>query len=362
MAFGDGSIDNLRPRVETVAISRQESTRILGTTEIRGSEFRGFKLTPEVLTAHGLEPKYKYQIQEKEFVLSQPFMSDPEEHIAFIAYAKEGEKYITRNFYRSNSQGIWRNNAYFIVRRTGDLHYGKGYDEQSLNLATPLQEISETIATSVDPIPNFPEAEAIALGTTYELDLNGEKYGHIYKANKAQNPTAKEKYARIARDLQPHLDYEKQVKAAPIKLEGTFYDPYDEPVFPYPTSLHFDNAQQAPNYEQRVLRRNVKTSLYGDISIDVFPSQDGNITYSFCRDSLGRAWVGMIEVNGEVQSTGLRQQWVDGGLLMVPAYEYDNQEGDYGNPDLRNGDYVDMYKNYLSKIGTIQEYQAAVKA
>jgi len=53
---------------------------------------------------------------------------------------------------------------------------------------------------------------------------------------------------------------------------------------------------------------------------------------------------------------GLRENWVDGGCLTVPAYEYTTQAGEYGNLADRKDDYIDMFAGYLSKIPAIKEY------
>lgn len=76
----------------------------------------------------------------------------------------------------------------------------------------------------------------------------------------------------------------------------------------------------------------------------------------FCRDNYGRAWVGGIEDDSEVQSTGLRKSWIEGGDLATPAFEYPEQAGGYENTDLAVHPYVDMFENYLKKIPVIRQY------
>ncbi len=81
----------------------------------------------------------------------------------------------------------------------------------------------------------------------------------------------------------------------------------------------------------------------------------------FCSDNLGRAWIGGIEVNAPVGTTGLREQWVNGGDLTTPAYEYDIHADEYGNSNLTSGHYVDMFENYLQHIPIIKQYIAERK-
>lgn len=75
----------------------------------------------------------------------------------------------------------------------------------------------------------------------------------------------------------------------------------------------------------------------------------------FCKDSRNRAWIGGIEKIAETISTGLNEQWVAGGDLTTPAFEYPSQASRYGNSRLMNLGYVDMFNNYMSKIPVIQE-------
>jgi len=67
-------------------------------------------------------------------------------------------------------------------------------------------------------------------------------------------------------------------------------------------------------------------------------------------DEKNRTWLASIENHSQIRPTGVRGIWVDGGDLTTPAYEYDIKAGVYGNVRLRWGNYIDMSKNYLSKI------------
>jgi hypothetical protein len=103
------------------------------------------------------------------------------------------------------------------------------------------------------------------------------------------------------------------------------------------------------------------TSLYGRVVCEQIPSMDGTLSYIFSRDARGRAWISGIENRSPIESTGLRRQWMTGGALATPAYEYAQQSGGYGNDSDRKSSYVDMFEHYLSKVPTIRQYLASVQ-
>jgi hypothetical protein len=130
-----------------------------------------------------------------------------------------------------------------------------------------------------------------------------------------------------------------------------------EGELPAPETVQLSD-EQSPNFANKLASWRQDTSLYGRVHYDVYPSNDGKLKYVFCRDVKGRSWVSGIENNSPLESTGLREEWLSGSALTTPAYEYAQQAGDYGNDADARGHYVDMYKNYLSKVPVIQEYAA----
>ena len=66
--------------------------------------------------------------------------------------------------------------------------------------------------------------------------------------------------------------------------------------------------------------------------------------------------MGGIEVNSPITSTGLRQEWMHGGDMVTPLYEYESQTDGYGDPEDAKRNYRGMWKYYLSRVPVIREY------
>ncbi len=83
-------------------------------------------------------------------------------------------------------------------------------------------------------------------------------------------------------------------------------------------------------------------------------------TYLFNTDENRRTWIGQIDNESTITSLGLRSTWVDSGCLTTPAWEYliddIDQTGGYGDETNRFKSYVDMHKNYISKIPAVKDF------
>ena len=69
-----------------------------------------------------------------------------------------------------------------------------------------------------------------------------------------------------------------------------------------------------------------------------------------------KAWVGGIEANATITSTGLKSEWVSSGDVCTPLLEYQTMTGGYGVPDGRGDGYESMWENYLSLVPIIKRY------
>ena len=142
------------------------------------------------------------------------------------------------------------------------------------------------------------------------------------------------------------------------ELGGNFYGPKDSKI--PPEQLVFNNPGEAPNFARAVTSWKQKTNLYGDIDVEVFNSNNGQFAYMICRDSGGRVWIGNVEqIQSPITSQGIRRDWIKGGDLTTPAYEYLEQTGRYGNVNNSKEGYVDMWENYLKHIPVIKAYENA---
>jgi hypothetical protein len=316
----------IKPQIET--ISKEEAEEIFNKTEIHGDAFMGEYLTPEILKEERLGPRYKTEIEDSVIWFSSAYKLGGG-RIAVVAYVKKEGKTIARSYYRSNSQGIWRYLPDYKMGKNGKISWlGKGYGEESVTLPVELQQaLSVTTKDDKNILKLKRNSEFILAGTA---KIFGEQPGEYYD----------------------------EVEFSPRRLKGNFYAEHGKT----PPEQMILSEDESPNFSKLLTSWEQETILYGKMIIEVFPSKDGSLKYMFCSDSLGRTWIGGIENNSEIQSTGLRKTWIKGGDLTTPAFEYkdsiDDRTGGYGNEAARVGPYVDMHKNYLSKIPVIKEYMS----
>ncbi len=318
-------------QIET--IEDKEAEKILGKVEIHGNDFMGKFLTPEVLKEEGLLPKHKIRIGDSVVWFSSSGYELDEGRVAVVAYVEKQGKVTARSYYRSNSQGVWRYLPDYQMSEDGEIEwYGKGHSEESVTLPVVMQKALSEITRDGMPVLKLKKnPDFIFAGTAQKVGKGGG-------------------------------EYYREIEATPKKLEGGFYA---ERGKTQPEQIRLAE-EQSPDFQKLLTSWEQKTSVYGQISVEVFPSKDGRLKFMFCKDDAGRVWIGGIEDDSEIQSTGLKKSWVEGGDLATPAYEYKtgrtDQTGGYGNDKMRNGPYVDMYENYLKKIPVIQEYLKASSA
>ena len=325
----ENPIEKLRKEIENFQIevlSDKEAEEILSKAKITGDPYKGETLTKDILKEEGLMPRYKISLGD----VSIWFSSNPYElrggRIAVVGYVEKDGEIFARSYYLSNSQGIWRYLPYYKTDENGNISwYGKGYSEESITLPIMAQKaLSEIIKKSpLLRLKRDPNLIFAGLSKNFESIIMGNK-----------------------------SDYLEEIDEQSIRLKGKFYD--REKIVP--TEQIFLSEEETPDFSKLLTTWEQETSLYGKITIEVFPSKDGKLLFMFCRDELDRVWIGGIDNNSEITSTGLRKSWVDGGFLTMPAFEYQSQSYGYGNSSLMKGNYIDMYTNYISKIPVIREY------
>lgn len=305
----------------------KSALEILENVEINGDEYQGKRLTVEQLREADLAPRYKIRIGDTVVWLSSAAYGLPEGRAAVVAYVEAKGKLIARSYYRSNSHGLWRYLPDYIATNGKIKWYGKGWSQDAVNLPIGIQRALAEITKEGMPVLDVEDPHAVLVGTARRIPgTKATFYGEIVR--------------------HPRL------------LEGNFYPEQKRGKVTKiaPEQLEFTNPESAPDFTKRLVQWEQETDLYGKVEIEVFSSKDGKLKFMFCRDEMGRAWIGAIEDDSELGSTGLKRSWVDAGDLITPAYEYDNETGGYGNPQRRNGQYVDMFEKYVSKIPIIQEY------
>jgi hypothetical protein len=349
--------------VNALELTPAEQERVLARTDIHGhpfpvryigvgpdgqQQYQERRLRIEDLERADLLPEYRVKAEDRRILLSKPYQVS-QGRTAFMAYVQdEGGNYVPRTFYLSNSQGVWRYlPSYLSNGRDGVSWYDKGFSEQSINAPAVLQQAFNTILTeNGGPIdvqsagnPNF-----FFAGTAREINkLRAER-------------------AEMARG---DITYRREVSATPLRLEGTFSAPQemleiDPRAKVDPEAIQFADPATAPDFGKSVGSWTQRTNLYGDITVEVLESADGNYRYMFCRDRDDRVWVGGVEDSSRITSLGVRQDWIQAGDLMTPAYEYDSQDDGYGGArSPGSSHYVDMFENYISKIPVIKDYMQA---
>lgn len=329
-----------KPETETVTPASTEAPEARETDffsknkiEIHNSVLDGRTLTVEDLRNAGLEPVYELKIGETEIQLSKPFKLDST-RLGVTAYVKSGNKYVARSYYRSNSAGVWRNLPGYLTDGKGKLiYYDKAIDQRALTLPSEIQQSLAQLSEQPGNILELPDAPFLFAGTSRDLKTLGsdEERTVYFEVNKGP--------VQIA-----GLENASEKKIDPEKIEIT--DPKKKPNF----------GKLVSSWKQASSVYTKAGETEGIIEIELYESEDGSLRYMFCNDELGRAWLSGIETTGPVGSTGLRKEWIEGGDINTPAFEYAQESGGFGNPNLRKDGYVDMFKNYVSKIPLIQEY------
>ena len=311
---------------EMRCVGKNEAEDIFERAELRGDR-KFFAATQDLLKEAGLLPHHRLIVEEDRAIwFSKAFDIDDRGRAAIIGYVETDDgKIVARSYYRSQSSGAWRYLPQYRYNLDDERvdWYGKGYGEESLTLPAVLQEGLTHAVDADGGLIRLDEKtrEAAFYGTTRDIKSEGTVY---YRS-----------VSRAPRDIRgmPHKDDKRAPEDLIISLE------------------------HAPRFDKRPMRSwTMDTSLYGRVECEVFHSENGQLGYSFCRDKRGRAWISSIEdLASHVESTGLRTEWIS-SVLTTPAYEYSTQARGYGNDNDRDGHYVDMFENYLSKIPVIKDY------
>ena len=332
-------------KVEALAPEAREG--LMELLEIRGDEYLGKKLTAGALERNKLLPEFQITIGDQAFWFSSNPYSIDKGRIAVVAYTQSEEgSIVPRSYYRSNSHGVWKYLPGYGTDYDGKInHYAKGVGQESISLPAVFQAALNEITEKEGITLKVDDPELIFAGTAKSGVINK---GTFYRE---MDPEAMRKLDRGS--LAGIKDISETLSSQRL-LHGDFWGGGKRKVSP--EELVLSDKIKNPDYNEKLHNWEQDTELYGRISVEIYPSHDGELKYMFCQDDQGRVWIGGIEDSSELTSIGLRKTWINGGDLTTPAYEYEGSDGGYGNPDMAKGHYVDMWKNYLSKIPIIQEY------
>ncbi|MBR2589150.1 hypothetical protein IKE84_02320 [Candidatus Saccharibacteria bacterium] len=291
-----------------------------------------YMLTPFLLAEVGLMPRFEIEIGGVKIAFSKVFKADV--HEAAIAYVKINNTVKVRGYYRSNSQGMWRLLADYVGGNGEIAWYGVGRNEESLTLPLKIQKtLNEISARGLHEISG--------VNTSFFL------------AGTAKRFNSKEEYRQLIAENKMNSDYYKEVSAEPILNFGVL-STLKHP----PESIDID-GDMAPNFRKQLDHYTMHTDMYGEVTVRQFPSMDDSLRYSMFEVGHGdymKAWVGGIEVNATITSTGLKSEWVSTGDVCTPLFEYQTMTGGYGVPDGRNDGYESMWEKYLSLMPIVKRY------
>ncbi|MBN1594404.1 hypothetical protein JW933_00610, partial [candidate division FCPU426 bacterium] len=301
-------------------ISEPEALRVLAQSEVHGSvKVNGDKLTPGQLERLGLQPRYRISIPgQHDWYVSQLYDLG-QERVAVVAYVWDQGHYVTRSYYLSNSHAEWRYLPYVLMAEGSIQWYGKGYDENSIKLPNTSEKALNDLLAST---------RIATLASQDEIDLA---------------------FAGTARSLElmPGTTYVKETPLAPRRLLAAA-DREPGKKMP-PEKAVCENPRDNPDFDNMISQYYIKNGFHGTVQVRVFPSLNQELIYTFKNDIHGRVWVS-VETTAAVNSLGVRSEWVDAGPIATPADSYLSEAGDYGDISKAKGPYVDMWKNYNSRI------------
>ena len=295
---------------------------------------REYKLTPEVLEKGGLGPRFLLEIGGVRIALSKVFKADV--HEAAIAYVKFDTGVKVRGYYRSNSQGMWRYLADYVGGDGMISWYGVGFNEESLTLPLKLQKALDMAAEH--GIHELPKSNmAFFLGAT------------------AKRFKSKEEYKKLVAEGRMSGAYYEEVSRKPAYDFGVL-----GPVKHPPQSVDV-SPELSPDFRNEIDHYSVTTDMYGRITLRQFPSIDDTLRFVICEvtDAVSgekKVWIGGIEVNSPITSTGLKREWVSTGDVCTPLYEYYTMAGSYGVDVGRKDGYLSMWEKYLKFVPIIRRY------
>lgn len=255
------------------------------------------------------------KLDSVKFHISRPISAPFRKNSFFTVVVEHDGAFKVRTFFLSRSQGVWRmlKGYKFKTRDDGSekpTWNDKGYNEHSLLIPLKLQKVLFEL-TIEEPL-EIANSISLFYGTA---PLSGDKnyYEEYIKPNGTE------------------LDFVNYESTTPEDLTISDYRPKLEAIDQW----------------------NTKNSLYGNLNYKLVQFEDKQLLLIGTDDN--RYFIGGFEGTiSAITPIGIREQWIDAGKLTTPLFEYKNEQVDhthsYGNEDIRSGNYVDMYKNYLSKI------------
>ncbi len=324
--FFDQEVQSVDSSLRVERYSDAEREKVMHEAVVDGDPFflngQSYQLSPQILDDLGLAPREKMAFDGAEIGLSGSFKVGSRD--AIIGYVKTDEGYKVRGYYRSNSQGAWRYLPDYVTDNgvdDGIEWFGKGYTEEMMTLPAEMQK---TLSEIVQEGPlHVRTAPGFVLAGTAKVYASKDKYRE-----------AVDNHALVG-DVYQEVDMQPAVNFGVLSLNKNI-----------PESVDVRGAY-LPDFRHEKMEWKSESGLYGSLTNRVYESLNKGIKYTMSEDAQGRVFISSIETAGKITSTGLRKEWVSGGDLVTPLYEYASQDGGYGDPNDVRGKYRSMWKNYF---------------
>lgn len=319
---------NFTTKSLTIAEINQATARIVFSRESLAADV-GHSHTIARLQKRSFVPHHKITIGTQVVYLSADtcydIEQDDKDRIYTVIYLEDGDNLVARGCYRSLSSGVWR-----VMPAHTETWYHKGFGEQDTAVCP---ELLKSLARLGKPKKSRGAESVIKSLTKKSFALP-----HTYTRNITEYPvTLGTEFGKPIRMFAPPA--------------GRKVQPDGELSFAY-----FD-AEDYPNFSESVDMWIETIPMYGVTTYEVVASKNGKFRYLFARDEHGRVWIPTIDVTfSPISPSGVKSNWVDSGDMSTPAFEYRQQARGFGNEALQEKNYVDMSKNYLSKMKIVQEY------
>ena len=353
--------ETIRRDGEVREMRLEEGEEVLKRTHIEGDAISFFpdkemrRMTPRDYLERGLAPGYQTEVEGVKFSFSHAVHFGG--HDAVVSYVQmPGEQVVTaRGYYRSGSAGVWRYLPDYKMHEPGKvLWYGKGSNEEQLTLPTELQaalddvvEMSWGLRESTNPA-----------ATVNAIRQEGNDW-------RKRNPFVEEAFFGTARRISEGKYYTGMRERGVIRdALGVEVNP--RPILEYDADFRTGGVPEqmaiggalGVDFKHEKKRFRMRTPIQGNVTGREYPSRDGGLNYLFLEMEDGRASLASIQLNGSpITSTGLRRDWVRGGDLVTPLYEYRTQTSGMGDESDVRGRYVGMWRNCVSRFPIIKEYK-----
>jgi hypothetical protein len=307
---------------------------------LEGRTFRNIPIDKDFLINKGLTSSEEITINGTSIGLSKPYYSHLRKDKAFIGYINKSNKSYARTFFLSRSQGVYRVLKAYKYKVIDNVEYpkwhDKGYGEESITLPFEIQaKLSQLFENEV----------------VYE-EFEGELFYGLAEES-SENNQFNLVVDREPLTLNPHLTFSNQNKIEPSKLV-------------------VKNPSDFPDFSKVIGKWNAPNKLIENVEIYTFLSLNRSLKYAFATDRKLFSWIVAVQfTESSVTKFGVFEKWVRTGDFATPPFEYCtelkpdgtreiDQTGGYGNEEMRVKHYVDMYKNYISKIPLVQEFNKSL--